>query len=132
DRLRALGRQRHPGRYRPTRAGMTTGSVSAADRTGPTGEGTPLLEVAGLSIAFGTGDGAVRPVRDVSFSLWPGESLAVLGESGSGKTVASRAIMDLLAPSGRVVAGSVRLEGREVPLRRTGDAAAARRRRPGV
>lgn len=80
----------------------------------------PLLEVDGLSIEFDTAAGTVQPVRDVSYSLLAGESVAILGESGSGKTVASRAVMGLLAPSGRVTAGTVRLQGRDVPLQRNG------------
>ena len=77
---------------------------------------TPLLEVEGLTVEFRSRHGAITAVRDVSYSLGAGESLAILGESGSGKTVSSRAILGLLPPSGRVVSGSVRFAGEGVEL----------------
>ena len=76
----------------------------------------PLLTVEGLCVQFGTGARAVQVVNDVSYSLQRGESLAILGESGSGKTVAARAIMGLLPSEGRVTAGRVTFDGRDVPL----------------
>ena len=74
---------------------------------------TPLLEVDGLSVSFPTDDGTVTAVRGVSFSLSRGEALGIAGESGSGKSVTSLAIMGLLPSSARV-SGSVRLDGEEV------------------
>jgi oligopeptide/dipeptide ABC transporter ATP-binding protein len=73
----------------------------------------PLLQVADLRVEFRTDRGTVRAVRGVDFSLAPGESLAVLGESGSGKTVTGRAVLGLVDPPGRVL-GSVRFRGREI------------------
>ena len=55
-----------------------------------------LLEVNHLSVSFFTGGGEVQAVRDVSFSLGAGEVLAVVGESGCGKSVLCRSIMGLL------------------------------------
>lgn len=51
------------------------------------------LEVRNLTISFRTNNGAVRAVRDISFNLEEGETLAIAGESGSGKSVTTRAIM---------------------------------------
>jgi len=68
--------------------------------------GTPLLDVRELNVSFATAAGneqsrSVHAVRDVSFSIAPGEVLGLVGESGSGKSVTSLAIMRLLAPQAR-------------------------------
>jgi len=79
----------------------------------------PLLDVRGLSTHFFTDRGRVRAVEDVSFSVAPGEVLAIVGESGSGKSVASLSIMGLVPdPPGRIVAGEVMLEGRDLAAMR--------------
>ncbi|HOG47415.1 MAG TPA: ATP-binding cassette domain-containing protein, partial [Anaerolineae bacterium] len=61
----------------------------------------PLLEVHGLKTYFLTRRGVVKAVDDVSFSIAEGESLAIVGESGCGKTVTSLSIMGLVPPPGR-------------------------------
>ena len=61
-----------------------------------------LLDVSGLSVRFRTEDGDVTAVKDVSFQLALGETLCLLGESGSGKTVTMRALMRLLPPTARL------------------------------
>ena len=71
-----------------------------------------LLEVEGLSVDFHTRQGVVRAVRNVSFYLDRGETLAILGESGSGKSVSASAIMDLIdTPPGFIRSGSIRYRG---------------------
>jgi peptide/nickel transport system ATP-binding protein len=76
---------------------------------------TPLIEVEGLQTHFFTRDGIVRAVDGVSFSVAPGETLAVVGESGCGKSVTSLSILRLIAsPPGRIVAGRVVFEGRDL------------------
>ena len=55
-----------------------------------------LLEVSGLSVDFHTAAGVVHAVRGVSFHVDRGETLAILGESGSGKSVSASAIMNLI------------------------------------
>ena len=76
---------------------------------------TPLLAVENLRTHFYTRDGIVRAVDGVSFSVNAGETLAVVGESGCGKSVTSLSILRLIAsPPGRIVEGSIRFEGREL------------------
>ena len=72
-----------------------------------------LLEVEDLRVGFAAGGLEVRAVDGVSFSVAPGNTLAIIGESGSGKTVSCRAIMGLL-PAGANINGSARLRGTEL------------------
>ena len=75
----------------------------------------PLLEVDGLKTYFYTRDGVVRAVDGVSFTVNPGETLAVVGESGCGKSVTSLSIMRLIAaPPGRIVSGRLMFGGRDL------------------
>jgi peptide/nickel transport system ATP-binding protein len=72
----------------------------------------PLLEVDGLRTYFYTRLGIVRAVDDVTFALKPGETLAIVGESGCGKSITALSLMRLIpTPPGRIVAGAVRLAG---------------------
>jgi peptide/nickel transport system ATP-binding protein len=66
---------------------------SAIDRSAP-----PLLRAVGLSRTFGSARRPVRALRDVSLSLWAGETLGLVGESGSGKTTLARLLLGLTAP----------------------------------
>ena len=73
-----------------------------------------LLEVTALQTHFATPDGVVRAVEGVSFKVRAGETLAIVGESGCGKSVTSMSILRLIAePPGRI-AGSIRFDGREL------------------
>jgi len=75
----------------------------------------PLLEVEGLRTWFYTRDGVVRAVDGVSFAVYPGETLAIVGESGCGKSVTSLSIMRLVAsPPGRIIAGRIAFGGRDL------------------
>jgi len=74
----------------------------------------PLLTVRGLSTAFHTRAGIVKAVNDVSFDVAQGEVLGLVGESGSGKTVTGFSLLGLVDPPGRITAGSIRFEGREL------------------
>ena len=75
----------------------------------------PLLEVQGLRTVFATDDGDIAVLEDVGFTVHAGQTLAIVGESGCGKSVTSLSIMGLLAkPHGRIDAGSIRFEGREL------------------
>jgi peptide/nickel transport system ATP-binding protein len=71
-----------------------------------------LLEVRNLSVEFHTVMGVVKAVRNISYHLDRGETLAILGESGSGKSVSSSAIMNLIdMPPGRISSGEILLDG---------------------
>jgi peptide/nickel transport system ATP-binding protein len=74
-----------------------------------------LLEVRKLSIDFHTARGTVHAVRNVSWSINRGETLAVLGESGSGKSVSASAVMNLLdIPPAQIVSGEILFEGNDL------------------
>ena len=75
---------------------------------------TAVLGVRGLRTHFFTRDGVVKAVDGVDLSLERGKVLGLVGESGSGKSVTGLSIVGLIDPPGRVVEGSVRLDGREL------------------
>ena len=121
-------RRRHPRRARPRAPEGEAGGQGPARphhrrrRAGPGARADPrpatrasLLEVQDLSVEFVTEQGPATVVDHVSFSVAPGEVVALVGESGSGKTVTSLAVMRLVAsPPGRITSGSVRLDGRDL------------------
>ncbi|CAO3450856.1 ABC transporter, ATP-binding protein (cluster 5, nickel/peptides/opines) [Azospirillum argentinense] len=74
----------------------------------------PVLAVDGLSIGFQTRRGLLPAVRELSFSVRSGEMLAIVGESGCGKSLTALALLGLIPPPGRVTGGTVRLEGRDL------------------
>ena len=74
----------------------------------------PILRIEGLSAQFNTPEGAVKAVKDVSFSLRRGSTLALTGESGAGKTSVGLAMLNLLPYPGRITAGRVYLGGMDI------------------
>ncbi len=75
----------------------------------------PLLQLDSLTVAFDTRGAQLRPVRDVSFSIFPGQTVALVGESGCGKSVTAFSILRLIPePPGRFVAGRILLNGRDL------------------
>jgi peptide/nickel transport system ATP-binding protein len=74
----------------------------------------PILSVGDLHCQFNTKEGAVRALNGVSLSLDAGKVMAVVGESGCGKTTLALAILRLIAFPGQITGGSIRFEGREV------------------
>jgi ABC-type glutathione transport system ATPase component len=79
----------------------------------------PLLDVRGLAVRFPsrartTEASEVEAVRDVSLTVGRGEIVGLLGESGSGKSLTALAVLGLVPPPGRIAAGSIRFEGREL------------------
>ncbi|WP_085033484.1 ABC transporter ATP-binding protein [Ensifer aridi] len=80
----------------------------------PKGEG-PILKIEGLTVDFLSNDKPVRAVDNVSFHVDRGETLVILGESGSGKSVSTSTVMDLIdCPPGDIVSGSCLLDGTEL------------------
>jgi oligopeptide/dipeptide ABC transporter ATP-binding protein len=80
------------------------------DSTAP----APLLEVSGLTIGFPTPAGPARVADGVSFTLRDGRTTALVGESGCGKSVTALALLGLVPAPGRIEAGSIRFEDREL------------------
>lgn len=75
----------------------------------------PILRVSNLQVDFETPHGTVRAIDGASFDLRSGETLAILGESGSGKSVSASAVMGLLpSPPGRISSGEVLFHGRDL------------------
>jgi oligopeptide/dipeptide ABC transporter ATP-binding protein len=76
---------------------------------------SPVLSIRGLTTEFVTPAGVVKAVNDVSWDLYPGETLGVVGESGSGKSVTAMSILGLIqSPPGRIVAGEIVFDGRDL------------------
>ena len=73
-----------------------------------------LLEIQHLSVSFRTPQGEVEAVRDVSLSLRSGEVLAIVGESGCGKSVLCRSVMKLLPKNGWIKSGTILAEGTDI------------------
>ena len=73
-----------------------------------------LLEVRDLHTAFATPAGTVNAVNGVSFNLERGKVLGIVGESGSGKSVTAYSIMQILEKNGKIVSGSVKIDGQEL------------------
>ena len=74
----------------------------------------PLLDVRNLTVTFAGARSTVTAVNDVSFHIAPGETLGLVGESGSGKSVTAFAILRLLQAPGRITAGQIFFEGRDL------------------
>lgn len=75
----------------------------------------PLLQVKDLQVEFRTYAGTVRAVRGVTFELQAGEVLAIVGESGCGKSVTAQSIMRLIpSPPGRITDGSITFDNKEI------------------
>ncbi|MGR6743277.1 ABC transporter ATP-binding protein [Microbacterium sp. F1-18] len=75
---------------------------------------TPLLRVSDMAVDFRTLEGPVHAVEGVDLEISAGETVAIVGESGSGKSTTAMAVIGLLPGNGRVVRGSIRLDGEEL------------------
>jgi oligopeptide/dipeptide ABC transporter ATP-binding protein len=73
-----------------------------------------ILSVRNLTVGFDTDDGPVTIVEDVSFDLHKGSTLALVGESGCGKSITAFAILKLLPPFGKILSGSIKFLGQEL------------------
>lgn len=74
----------------------------------------PVLEVENLSIGFENDNGLTAVVEDISFVLNSGETLALVGESGCGKSLTALAMLQLLPAFGKILSGSIKLHGNEL------------------
>ncbi len=93
--------------------GVVTAGRTDVESAAPSS--APVLEIDNLHVHFITSHGTVRAVEGVTYSVYPGEMVAIVGESGSGKSVSALAIMRLLPPqSSRIVAGSIKFEGKSL------------------
>ena len=97
--------------------------VSAAGAHAPA-----LLDVRALSLAFKTSNGELPVVRDISFSVNPGERVGIVGESGCGKTVTGLALLRLLPPQSVRLSGQILFEGRDLAALSTREMRAVRGR----
>ena len=76
-----------------------------------------ILKVVDLSVDFDTSDGVVHAIEKINFELNKGETLAIIGESGSGKSVTASVIMGILScPPGKIKSGSVFLNKQDILL----------------
>src|SRR5215203_976013 len=93
----------------------TAGAKTSGDTITYTPQDGLLLEVEDLYVEFHTRDGIATAINGVSFRVHQGESLAILGESGSGKSVTAQAIMGILdSPPGFITGGEVRYCGQDI------------------
>jgi peptide/nickel transport system ATP-binding protein len=95
-------------------AGSAAAYVATTPKA-PRAEVAPILDIADLRTWFFTRDGVVRAVDGVSFHVIPGETLAIVGESGCGKSVTALSVLRLIpSPPGRIVSGAIRFAGRDL------------------
>ena len=75
----------------------------------------PVLSIQDLTVEFNTEDGVVHAVTEVSYDLFPGETLGIVGESGSGKSVSVMSMLGLIpVPPGKIVSGQALYQGRDL------------------
>ncbi|MBJ6799107.1 ABC transporter ATP-binding protein [Geomonas propionica] len=74
----------------------------------------PLLEIAGLRTEFRLKSGVLKAVRGVDLTVEPGETVALVGESGCGKSITAASVLRLVPPPGRIVAGAIRFKGEDL------------------
>jgi len=97
------------------RQGRRVSQTVTAERSTIAASGEPLLSVRNLKTRFFTADGVVKAVDGVSFDLYPGQTMGLVGESGCGKSVTAMSIMRLIPnPPGKIVDGQILFEGQDL------------------
>jgi len=94
---------------------MVVKSVNRSDVGSKTGGQEPILRVDDLKAYFYMDEGTVKAVDGVSFDVFPGKVVGIVGESGCGKSVTMKAILQILEPSAKIVSGKVTLRRRINP-----------------
>jgi oligopeptide/dipeptide ABC transporter ATP-binding protein len=94
-------------------SGVIDSAASAEVHRSVASSGEPLLTVEDLRVQFTRGGRRINAVNGLSYDMVPGKMMAIIGESGSGKSVSSRALMGLL-PGTATITGSIRFDGREL------------------
>ncbi len=77
-------------------------------------DANPLLKITDLEVTFTTSTGIVPAVRGANLTIYPGQTVAIVGESGSGKSTTAAAVIGLLPGTGKVTAGSIQFDGKEL------------------
>ena len=77
-------------------------------------DANPLLKITDLEVTFTTSTGVVPAVRGANLTIYPGQTVAIVGESGSGKSTTAAAVIGLLPGTGKVTAGSIQFDGKEL------------------
>src|SRR5580704_13758855 len=78
--------------------------------------GSALLRVRDLRVSFKLDEGVVRAVDGVSFDVFPGQVVGIVGESGCGKSVTMKAILQLIEPPGRITSGEIQYRQDATPI----------------
>ncbi|APF40889.1 ABC transporter ATP-binding protein [Neomicrococcus aestuarii] len=92
----------------------TSGNDVSSTPNDASSETPPLLEIQNLDVSFSTNYGDVAAVQGASLTVRKGQTVAIVGESGSGKSTTAMAAIGLLAGSGRITGGSIKLDGQEL------------------
>ena len=91
-----------------------TSAPEQAGRAASDAASVPLLQAEGVTVRFDTPDSAFDVVRDVSFALFPGRTLCLVGESGCGKSMTALSLLRLIPEPGRLAAGRILLDGKDL------------------
>ena len=93
--------------------GTSPSSIGQDDPDHPD-DATPLLRITDLDVAFQSSTGMVPAVRGANLTIYPGQTVAIFGESGSGKSTTAAAVIGLLPGTGRVTGGTIEFDGRDI------------------
>jgi len=106
--------------YAVTVERIPAGAPLASADAHPAATGVPVLDVQNLRVWFSLPQGTLRAVDGVTFRLFRGRSLGLIGESGSGKSMTARALLRLIPPPGWIASGLIQLCVNGVPIELTG------------